>query len=142
MSADRALNPWDGATLPPGGASRSDHPHRRPALRVRAVDGTAVLDIINAETLYARIASAEVIDFLNQLLSRHPKRHLVVVMDQAPPHMSKLTWRFINGQRRLHELHLPPYSPDWNPDSARERVPRLEASILRMDRSARSPESV
>jgi transposase len=63
-----------------------------------------------------RIASAEVIDFLNQLLSHHPKRHLVVVMDQAPPHTSKLTWRFINGQRRLHVFHLPPYSPDWNPD--------------------------
>jgi anti-anti-sigma factor len=53
MSADQALNPWDGATLPPGDASRSDHPHRRPTLRVRAVDGAAVVDIINAETLYA-----------------------------------------------------------------------------------------
>jgi len=53
MSTDQALNPWNGATLPLGGASRSDRPHQRPALRVRAVDGTAVVDIINAETLYA-----------------------------------------------------------------------------------------
>src|ERR1700737_677780 len=63
-----------------------------------------------------RIASDEVIDFLGQMLRHHPKRHLVVVMDQAPPHMSKKTTAYINGQRRLHVFHLPTYSPDWNPD--------------------------
>jgi transposase len=63
-----------------------------------------------------RIASPEVIDFLSQMLRHHPKRHLVVVMDQAPPHVSKATTAFINGQRRLHVFHLPKYSPDWNPD--------------------------
>jgi anti-sigma B factor antagonist len=64
MSADQAFNPSDGATLPPGGASRSDHPHRRPALRVRAVDGTAVVDIIHAETL---IAEEDISHLANQL---------------------------------------------------------------------------
>jgi hypothetical protein len=39
--------------LPPGGAFHPDHPHRRPALRVRVVDGTAVFEIMNAETLCA-----------------------------------------------------------------------------------------
>ncbi len=63
-----------------------------------------------------RIASGEVIDFLGQLLSHHPDRHLVVVMDQAPPHVSKLTMGYIQSQSRLHVFHLPPYSPDWNPD--------------------------
>jgi transposase len=63
-----------------------------------------------------RITSAEVIEFLEQLLRQHPRRHLVVVMDQAPPHTSKLTAAFIQGQRRLHVFHLPAYSPDWNPD--------------------------
>jgi len=58
MSADLALNSWDGATLPPGGASRSEHSYRRPALRVRAVDGTVVVYIINAETLYAKESGA------------------------------------------------------------------------------------
>jgi transposase len=38
-----------------------------------------------------RITSVEVIEFLQQLLDHHPKRHLVVVMDQAPPHVSKMT---------------------------------------------------
>lgn len=63
-----------------------------------------------------RIASPEVIDFLSQMLRHHPRRHLVVVMDQAPPHVSKATKAFVNRQRRMHVFHLPKYSPDWNPD--------------------------
>jgi len=63
-----------------------------------------------------RITSAEVIDFLGQMLRHHPQRHLVVVMDQAPPHVSKATTAYIKSQTRLHVFHLPTYSPDWNPD--------------------------
>jgi transposase len=63
-----------------------------------------------------RIASAEVIEFLRQMLKHHPRRHLVVVMDQAPPHTSKITNTFIETQPRLHVFYLPKYSPDWNPD--------------------------
>ena len=63
-----------------------------------------------------RIASDEIIQFLQQLLIHHKRRHLVVIMDQAPPHMSKKTKGFIENQKRLHIFHLPPYSPDWNPD--------------------------
>jgi len=66
--------------------------------------------------LQKRIASAEVIDFLSQMLKHHRRRHLVVLMDQAPPHVSKATQSFIESQRRLHVFHLPKYSPDWNPD--------------------------
>jgi transposase len=63
-----------------------------------------------------RIASGEVIDFLEQLLCHHPRRHLVIVMDQAPPHTSQRTRSYIENQPRLHVFYLPPYSPDWNPD--------------------------
>ena len=63
-----------------------------------------------------RITSTEVIGFLTQMLKHHPRRHLVVVMDQAPPHTSKKTQAFIESQPRLHVFHLPAYSPDWNPD--------------------------
>lgn len=63
-----------------------------------------------------RITSVEVIEFLRQLLREHPRRHVVVVMDQAPLHTSKQTTAFIAGQPRLHVFHLPGYSPDWNPD--------------------------
>jgi transposase len=63
-----------------------------------------------------RITSVEVIDFLKQLLRHHPGRHVVVVMDQAKPHTSKMTKAFIEARLRLHVFYLPPYSPDWNPD--------------------------
>jgi transposase len=63
-----------------------------------------------------RITSAEVIDFLDQLLRHHPRRHVVVVMDQAKPHTSKATTSYIKSRPRLHVFYLPPYSPDWNPD--------------------------
>jgi transposase len=63
-----------------------------------------------------RIASRQVIDFLRQMLRHHQRRHLVVVMDQAPPHVSKATKAYITSQKRLHVFHLPKYSPDWNPD--------------------------
>lgn len=66
--------------------------------------------------LNKRIASREVIEFLSQMLKHHPRRHLVVVMDQAPPHRSKATKAFVESQRRLHVYYLPKYSPDWNPD--------------------------
>jgi transposase len=66
--------------------------------------------------LEKRIASAEVIDFLQQMLRHHPRRHLVVVMDQARPHTSKKTRAFVDQQTRLHVFYLPKYSPDWNPD--------------------------
>jgi len=63
-----------------------------------------------------RIASQEVIDFLDQMLRHHPRRHLVVVMDQAPPHTSNKTQSWVEQQHRLHVFYLPKYSPDWNPD--------------------------
>lgn len=63
-----------------------------------------------------RIASKEVIEFLEQLLRHHPSRHVVVVMDQAPPHTSQMTQGYIESQPRLHVFYLPAYSPDWNPD--------------------------
>lgn len=66
--------------------------------------------------LEKRIASTQVIKFLGQMLQHHPRRHLVVVMDQAPPHTSKKTRSWIDDQPRLHTFYLPKYSPDWNPD--------------------------
>jgi transposase len=63
-----------------------------------------------------RICSGEVIYFLDQMLRFHKGRHLVVVMDQAPPHTSQMTMAYIENQPRLHVFYLPKYSPDWNPD--------------------------
>jgi transposase len=63
-----------------------------------------------------RIASDEVIHFLTQMLHHHRGRHLVVLMDNASPHVSKKTITFIESQPRLHVFNFPSYSPDWNPD--------------------------
>lgn len=63
-----------------------------------------------------RICSPEVIAFLDQMLKFHKGRHLVVVMDQAPPHTSQMTTAYIASQPRLHVFYLPKYSPDLNPD--------------------------
>lgn len=63
-----------------------------------------------------RICSGEVIYFLDQMLQFHRGRHLVVVMDRAPPHTSQMTTAYIDRQPRLHVFYLPKYSPDWNPD--------------------------
>ena len=63
-----------------------------------------------------KIASKEVIHFLRQMLLHHPRRHLIVIMDRAPPHTSKMTKGFIEKQKRLHVFNLPAYSPEFNAD--------------------------
>ncbi len=63
-----------------------------------------------------RITSEEIIHFFKQILKHHKRRHIVVVMDKAPPHTSKKTGSFIKSKKRLHRFLLPAYSPDWNPD--------------------------
>jgi transposase len=63
-----------------------------------------------------RITSNEVVEFLTHMLQHHPRRHIVVIMDQAPPHTSAKVRCFIEQQRRLHVFYLPPYSPELNPD--------------------------
>ena len=84
--------------------------------------GVAAMSAINGrgrllfKLLEKRINSDDVITFLGEMLRHHRKRHLVVVMDQAPPHTSKKTTDYIASQSRLHVFHLPKYSPDWNPD--------------------------
>lgn len=84
--------------------------------------GVAAMSAINGrgrllfKLLRKRINSEDVIGFLKEMLRHHPRRHLVVVMDQAPPHTSQKTADYIASQQRLHVFYLPKYSPDWNPD--------------------------
>jgi anti-anti-sigma factor len=83
MSGDQAFNLWDVASSPPGGASRSDRPHRRPTLRVRAADGTAVADIINAEALYAE---EDISHLADQLLRLAEDGHTCLVLNFREVH--------------------------------------------------------
>ncbi|OGT94073.1 MAG: hypothetical protein A2298_02585 [Gammaproteobacteria bacterium RIFOXYB2_FULL_38_6] len=63
-----------------------------------------------------RFKSADIINFLGQMLAHHKKRHLVVVLDRAPCHRSKMVQEFIKSQSRLHVFYLPARSPELNPD--------------------------
>lgn len=113
--ANVSLTPFLGKTWAPCGQT--------PKSRVTGTRGSiAAMSAISRRgrllfTLYERrITSDEVIHFLAQMLQHHKRRHVAVVMDQAPPHVSHKTQAFVNSQTRLHVFHLPPYSPDWNPD--------------------------
>lgn len=63
-----------------------------------------------------KIKSPEIIDFLSNMLKHHPQRKVVVVMDRAKPHISKMTKEFIAKQKRLYVFYLPARSPKLNPD--------------------------
>ena len=60
--------------------------------------------------------AAEVVKFLAQLMRAHPKRVVVVVLDNASSHRSKLVKKFENGNKNIKLYYLPTYSPQWNPD--------------------------
>ena len=102
-----------------------------------------------------RITSVEVIDFLKQLLKHHKYRNVVVVMDQATPHVSKKTRLFIKEQKRLHVFYLPSRSPDFNPDeqiwnhlkhqelkgnASKTRKELKNLTIRKLQRMSRNPE--
>lgn len=63
-----------------------------------------------------RFKSQDIINFLEKLLNEHKRRHLVIVMDRAACHRSKMVANFIESQKRLHVFYLPPRSPEFNPD--------------------------
>lgn len=63
-----------------------------------------------------RISSIEIVNFLEQMLAQHKRRHLVVVMDRAPVHTASITKEYIESQKRLHVFYLPARSPEYNAD--------------------------
>jgi len=72
--------------------------------------------IFNVHDGQKRFGAKDIVHFLSEMLAHHPKRHLVVVMDQAPCHRAKLVKAFVKGSKRLHVFYLPPRSPEFNPD--------------------------
>lgn len=83
------------------------------AISAISSDGRLVFNLFDGSK---RFNSKDIIDFLKQMLAHHKRRHLVVIMDQASCHKSKLTKSFIESQKRLHVFYLPPRSPEFNPD--------------------------
>lgn len=72
--------------------------------------------LFNVHDKNKRYKGSDIIHFLSQMLKHHPKRHLIVIMDQAPCHKAKLVKAFIKKQKRLHVFYLPARSPEFNPD--------------------------
>lgn len=72
--------------------------------------------IFNIHKAGKRFGANDIINFLNQMLKQHPRRHLIVVMDQAPCHRAKKVKLFVESQARLNVFYLPPRSPEFNPD--------------------------
>jgi len=80
----------------------------------------SILSAYNTEDLifmlhHGRVKSIEVINFLKKLLDRYRRRHIVLLMDQAPVHTSSETLRFIASKKRLHVFYFPSRSPELNP---------------------------
>lgn len=68
---------------------------------------------IEKETIHAE----EHIDFLKQIMKQHPLRKIIVIEDNARPHIADEVKQFVNNnKKKLAIYHLPTYSPDLNPD--------------------------
>jgi transposase len=72
--------------------------------------------LFNVHEAGKRFNAKDIIHFLDQMLLHHKRRHLVVVMDQAPCHKAKAVQDFVKSKKRLHVFYLPPRSPEFNPD--------------------------
>jgi len=63
-----------------------------------------------------RVNSDVLIEFINQIGACHRRRKIGIIMDQAPCHIAKKVKTFVDSTKRMKIFHLPPYSPDLNPD--------------------------
>lgn len=63
-----------------------------------------------------KVNAKVLMEFLNQISAQHPRRKVGVIMDQAPCHTAKKIKALNEGATRLRIFHLPPYSPELNPD--------------------------
>ncbi len=68
---------------------------------------------IEKETIHGK----QHIDFLKQMMRYHPHRKIIVVEDNARPHISGEVRAFVNeNKNKIAIYYLPTYSPDLNPD--------------------------
>lgn len=57
------------------------------------------------------------IQFLKQIIDHHKRRKIIVIEDQAPPHIAEEVKNFVSENSKHFALyHIPPYSPNLNPD--------------------------
>jgi transposase len=64
-----------------------------------------------------RITAQIHIEFLEQVLQHHTNRKIIIIEDNAPPHIAKAVENFVQqNKNRLTIYWLPAYSPELNPD--------------------------
>ena len=64
-----------------------------------------------------RVVAETFVDFLEKLRRHHPRRKIIVVTDQARPHIAKRVKEYTEARKKSFALYyLPPYSPELNPD--------------------------
>lgn len=90
-------------------------PHRGSVSAISAISSSGNL-VFNVHDHNKRYNSNDIINFLQQMLRQHRRRHLVVIMDRAPCHTSRKVRAFVELEKRLHVFLLPPSSPELNPD--------------------------
>ena len=57
------------------------------------------------------------IEFLKQVMKHHPKRKIIVIEDQARPHIAHKVKAFVNENKKNFAVyHIPSYAPELNPD--------------------------
>ena len=57
------------------------------------------------------------IEFLKQIMKQHPYRKIIVIEDNAKPHIARLVKDFVRENKsKIAVYYLPSYSPDLNPD--------------------------
>ena len=63
------------------------------------------------------IHAEEHIDFLKQIMGQHPHRKIIVVEDNARPHLAAKVRNFVReNKNKIAVYYWPKYSPDLNPD--------------------------
>lgn len=63
------------------------------------------------------IKAQQHIEFLKQILQQHKRRKIIIVEDNAKPHIAKEVKDFVEEHKRKIAIYfLPVYSPDLNPD--------------------------
>ncbi len=68
---------------------------------------------IEKDTIHAK----QYIEFLQQVMKNNPNRKIIVIEDNAPPHIAGLVKVFAEeNKNKIAVYYLPTYSPDLNPD--------------------------
>jgi len=68
---------------------------------------------IENDTIHAE----EHIDFLKQIMKQHLHRKIIVIEDNARPHIAGAVKDFVReNKNKIAVYYLPTYSPDLNPD--------------------------